>query len=473
MPDTNSLGMGRVRHIHFVGIGGAGMSGIAEVMKNLGYTVSGSDLRQSSVTKHLQASGIKILQGHAEENINDCDVLVVSSAIDKNNPELLAAVKRRIPVVRRAEMLAELMRFSKGIAIAGTHGKTTTTSLVASLLAEGGFDPTYVIGGLLNSTGSHAKLGKGKYFVAEADESDASFLHLTPVIVIITNIDADHLEAYGGDYEKLREHFVEFIHQLPFYGLAVVCIDNDSIRKILPKISRTVITYGSDYEADYCAELIQQDEARTRFRISTRDKSDWLEVDLNLPGKHNMLNALAAVAVAHEIGVSDSAISFALSGFQGISRRCQVRGELLVNNKTCLLIDDYAHHPTEITETLKALRNGWVNKRIVVIYQPHRYTRLRDLFEDFCQALSQVDILLLLDVYSAGEKHIAGADSRALCRSIRLRGQIEPLFVENKDEVFELLKTIIEEDDLLITLGAGDVGALSRAIHEQFGKQTH
>ncbi len=468
MPDINSLTMGRVKNIHFVGIGGAGMSGIAEVMNNLGYTVSGSDIKPAATTDYLSSLDIKIIDNHDAQNIKDSDVVVVSSAIDDNNPEILEAKKQRIPVVRRAEMLAELMRFSRGIAIAGTHGKTTTTSLVTSILAEGGLDPTYVIGGVLNGIGSNAKLGKGEYFVSEADESDASFLHFTPFVAIVTNIDSDHLDAYAGNYMRLQEHFVEFIHQLPFYGYAILCIDHDNIREMIPAISRTVITYGTDRRADYSAKLTKQYGNQTWFTVSRPDAGNWLDIKLNLPGRHNMLNALAAIAVADQIGVPEPAIVDALSKFAGISRRCQVKGEITVGGKKCLLIDDYAHHPTEIAETLRAIRSGWAEKRIVVIYQPHRYSRLRDLFEDFCRVLSQIEILFVLEVYPAGESHIVGADSRTLCRSVRLRGRNDPLFIENQDEIFNLLLSVVEEGDLVITFGAGDIGTLSGKIHERF-----
>jgi UDP-N-acetylmuramate--alanine ligase len=473
MSDMQSHAMGRVKHIHFVGIGGAGMGGIAEVLKNLGYEISGSDIKESAITQRLKSLGIDVSIGHAAKNIADTDVVVVTSAIDDNNDELLAARKNRIPIVRRAEMLAELMRFSQGIAIAGTHGKTTTTSLVASVLAEGGLDPTYVIGGLLNSSGSHARLGSGKYIVAEADESDASFLHLYPIIAVITNIDADHLETYDGDFANLRHNFVEFLHQLPFYGLAILCIDDEGVRKILPEVTKPIVTYGIDFEADYNAELLRQENARTWFKVSRKDKKDWLEVELNLPGKHNLLNALASIAVAHELGVSDEHIVNALRHFQGISRRCHVRGDIKINNVTVTLIDDYAHHPTEIEATFEAIRGGWPNRRLVVIYQPHRFTRMRDLFEDFSQVLSQTDSLLIFDVYPAGEKHIAGADSRSLCRAIRLRGQVDPIFVEDKDTVKDVLESVVKENDLLLTLGAGDIGATSKNLYQQYSGTVH
>ena len=473
MPDLISHGLGKVKHIHFIGIGGAGMGGIAEVMKNLGYEVSGSDLRDNRITKRLESLGIHITKEHAAENIIDSDVVVITSAIKDDNVELLAAREKRIPVIRRAEMLAELMRFSKGIAIAGTHGKTTTTSLVASVLAEGGLDPTYVIGGLLNSSGSHAKLGGGNYIVAEADESDASFLHLTPVISVITNIDADHLETYGGDFGNLRKHFVEFLHQLPFYGLAILCIDDEGVRKILPSVTKPVVTYGMDFEADYSAELIRQEGNKTWFNVSQKHKKNWLEIELNLPGKHNLLNALAAIAIAHELGIEDTAIVAALSQFQGIARRCHVRGQITINQHSLYLIDDYAHHPTEIIACFNAIRAGWQGQRLVVVYQPHRYTRLRDLFEDFCRVLSQVDVLLVLDVYPAGEQHIAGADSRSLCRAIRLRGQVDPIFIEDEQSMYDVLTTVVEDDDLLLTLGAGDIGRMSREMYEQHATTVH
>jgi UDP-N-acetylmuramate--alanine ligase len=471
MPEQIEHAMGRVQRIHFVGIGGTGMGGIAEVLHNLGYQVSGSDLGKNSMTHHLQSLGVEVVEGHSPVHIHGSDVVVVSSAIAQDNLELAEARKQRIPVVRRAEMLAEIMRFREGIAIAGTHGKTTTTSLVASLLAEGGLDPTYVIGGLLNSAGSHARLGGGKYFVAEADESDASFLHLHPVIAVLTNIDADHLKTYYGDFSCLRKSFVEFLHQLPFYGLAVLCIDDEGIRTIMPEVSRHMITYGVDYEADFKAQIIKQDCSRSWFMVSRRDRQDWLEVELNLPGKHNILNALAAIAVAHELGVSDDAIAGALVNFQGIARRCQVFGDMHINGKNVLLIDDYAHHPREIAAIIEALRKGWPKRRIVVIYQPHRYTRTRDLFEDFTQVLSQMDVLFLLDVYPAGEEPLAGADSRSLCRAIRLRGQVDPLFIEQRDDLFEVMSGLIREDDILLILGAGDIGSLAPQLYERFGGQ--
>ncbi len=468
MPDLHSHTMGRVKRIHFIGIGGAGMSGIAEVLKNLGYEVSGSDMKENRITKHLKSLGINVAIGHDATQVAECDAVVITSAIKESNVELKAARQNRTPVIRRAEMLAELMRFSQGIAVAGTHGKTTTTSLIASVLAEGGVDPTYVIGGLLNSSGTHAKLGSGNYFVAEADESDASFLHLQPTMSIITNIDADHLDTYGGDFNNLRNHFVEFLHQLPFYGLAILCIDDEGVRKILPSVTRQVVTYGMDFEADYSAELIRQEGDKTWFKVSHKQNKDWLEIELNMPGKHNLLNALAAITVAHELGINDDAIVNALKHFQGIGRRCHLRGQIIINEKTVCLIDDYAHHPTEIQACLNAIKTGWPKRRLVVIYQPHRFTRLRDLFEDFCKVLSMADVLLVLDVYPAGEDPIAGADSRSLCRAVRLRGQVDPIFIEDIETMHDILGSVLQQDDLLLTLGAGDIGKLSREMHEQY-----
>ena len=465
MPDLLSHTMGRVKNIHFVGIGGAGMGGIAEVLKNLGYQVSGSDIKENAITSRLESLGVTVSVGHSADNIINTDVVVVTSAIDENNEELLAARNSRVPIVRRAEMLAELMRFSQGIAIAGTHGKTTTTSLVASVLAEGGLDPTYVIGGLLNSSGSHARLGTGNCFVAEADESDASFLHLHPIISVITNIDADHLDTYAGDFSNLRHNFIEFLHQLPFYGLAILCIDDEGVRKILPHVTKPIVTYGMDFEADYNAELVKQENTKTWFKVSRKDKRDWLDIELNLPGKHNLLNALASIVIAHELGVSDEDIVNALSQFQGISRRCHVRGDIKIDSTSVTLIDDYAHHPTEIRAIFDAIKSGWPDRRLVVVYQPHRYTRLRDLFEDFSHVLSDVDCLLVLDVYPAGEEAITGADSRSLCRAIRLRGHVEPVFVEDKNSVADVLSGLLEENDVLLTLGAGDIGAISKQLY--------
>ncbi len=466
---THAHAMGRVNHIHFVGIGGAGMSGIAEVLHNLGYRISGSDMQESQAIKHLCSLGIDINIDHDPAQINGCDVVVYSSAITHENCELMEARVKRIPVIPRAEMLAELMRLQQGIAIAGTHGKTTTTSLVASVLAEGGFDPTYVIGGLLNSSGSRARLGTGKYLVAEADESDASFLHLQPTIAILTNIDADHLETYGDDINCLQDNFIEFLHHLPFHGLAVICLDDEGVKKIMSNILKPFKTYGFDEGADYFAHNVHHEKQESWFQVSRADCEQWLQVKLNLPGKHNILNALAAIAVAHEVGIADESITGALAKFQGIGRRCQVLGELDIQGKKILLIDDYAHHPREISATLQGIREGWPGRRMVIIFQPHRYTRTRVLFEEFCQALSETDQLLLLDIYSAGEKFIAGADSRSLCQAIHRRGQVDPILVERREELSPLLENLLEENDLLLVLGAGDVDAVSAGLVKQYG----
>ena len=462
--------MGRVRHIHFVGIGGAGMSGIAEVLHNLGYEVSGSDLKASRITEHLQSLGVKISLGHEASLIEGSDVVVVSSAVPQHNPELAAARNKRIPVVPRAEMLAELMRFRHGIAVAGTHGKTTTTSLITSVLAEGGLDPTYVIGGLLNSSGSNARLGSGNYLVAEADESDASFLHLHPIMAVLTNIDADHLDFYGGNFDTLKHNFTEFLNRIPFYGLAVVCIDDPGIREIFPDISRPCKTYGIRSDADLTARIIKQEGIRTHYTVSDGIKKDRLEITLNLPGAHNVLNSLAAIAIATELGVAETDIVNALEQFQGISRRCNVLGDLDIGGKVVLLIDDYAHHPSEISATLDAVRSGWKGRRIAVIFQPHRYTRTRDLFEEFCRVLAETDILILLDIYPAGEAEIPGVNSRSLCNGIRIRGKVEPVFIEDRDELNLLLPSVVEDGDILLSLGAGDIGSLSGGLLERFSR---
>ncbi|NOX08973.1 MAG: UDP-N-acetylmuramate--L-alanine ligase [Gammaproteobacteria bacterium] len=460
--------MGRTRCVHFVGIGGAGMSGIAEVLLNLGYRVTGSDLRSNSVIQHLQQLGAQVFMGHAGENVCNSDVVVVSSAINEDNPELQAAHERRIPVVPRAEMLAELMRFRYGIAVAGTHGKTTTTSLVASLLAEGDLDPTFVIGGRLNSIASHARLGTGKYLVAEADESDASFLYLQPVLAVITNIDADHLETYEGDYGRLRQTFVEFLHHLPFYGLAVMCLDDVGVQEVLPQVTRPVHTYGIEHEdADLRAIDIRQQGACMYFTVLRSHDDHRIPVKLNLPGNHNVLNALAAVSIALELGVSDAAIQRGLSRFSGISRRFQMNGELtLSGQRKVLMIDDYAHHPRELSATLQAVREGWPERRIVTVFQPHRYTRTRELFEDFAQVLSVIDVLILTEVYAAGEVPIAGADGRSLCRAIRMRGAVDPVFVEAVDDVPAVLQDLLQDQDLLLVMGAGNIGVMAAGFVE-------
>ncbi len=462
--------MRRIRNIHFVGIGGAGMSGIAEVFHNLGYRVHGSDINESAMVQHLRGIGIEVKIGHAEEHIGDAHVVVVSTAIDETNPEIVAARAQRIPVVRRAEMLAELMRFRQGIAVAGTHGKTTTTSLVTSVLAEGGLDPTYVIGGKLNSSGRHAKLGDSEYLVAEADESDASFLYLQPVIAIVTNIDQDHLSTYEGDFERLKQTFVEFLHHLPFYGLAVLCIDDPVVREILPLISRPVLTYGEAEDADVRISAIRAAGERSRFRVRFPDRRER-DFDLNLTGRHNVLNASAALAVAWELEVDASAMQSALSTFAGIGRRFQITEDLRIAGMRVRLIDDYGHHPNEIRATLEAIRAAWPGQRLVVAFQPHRYSRTRDLFEDFTQVLSDVDRLLLLEVYPAGEKPVAGADGRALARAIRNRGRVDPVFVEELGQLPELLASTLQEGDILLTLGAGSIGGFAAGLVAEGGSE--
>lgn len=452
--------MRRIRRMHFIGIGGAGMSGIAEVLLNMGYEISGSDAKESATTRALTAKGATVFIGHAEGQVAGADVVVNSTAVRADNPELVAARKLRIPVVRRAEMLGELMRYRHGIAIAGTHGKTTTTSLMASVLAADGKDPTFVIGGLLNSAGSNAKLGESRYFVAEADESDASFLHLQPMVSVVTNIDADHMDTYGGDFSVLKKTFVEFLHNLPFYGLAVLCADDPVLRELLPEISRSVITYGLAEDCDVRAINIVQDQMRTSFEVVRAGHHKALPVTVNMPGAHNVLNALAVIAVATDEGVSDAAIQEGLAGFQGVGRRFQQYPEMRVGQGSAMLVDDYGHHPREVAATIKAVRSGWPDRRLVMVYQPHRYSRTRDLFEDFVDVLSGVDALILLDVYAAGEEPIPGADGRALARSIRNRGVIDPVFVEGVEDVAEALSHIVRAGDLVITQGAGNVGQL-------------
>lgn len=459
--------LGSIDRIHFVGIGGTGMSGIAEVLSNLGYSVSGSDIKASAVTDHLESMGVKVFFGHAAENVANVDVVVTSTAVDRKNPEITTAYENRIPVIPRAEMLAELMRFRFGIAVAGTHGKTTTTSLTTMMLAEGGLDPTFVIGGRLNSAGTNAKLGLGKYLIAEADESDASFLYLQPMMAIVTNIDQDHMETYGGSYDRLKDTFVKFLHQLPFYGLAVMCIDDVGVREILPSISKPVKTYGVAEEADVRAIDIHQDGLQTHFTVVRWDDLPALRVTLNLPGWHNMLNALAAITIATALGVNDAAIVKSLAEFNGVGRRFQINGDLDIDGGKLTLVDDYGHHPRELAATLEALRQAWPDRRKVVVFQPHRYTRTRDLFEDFVEVLSSVDVLILLDVYSAGETPINGADGKALSRSIRIRGQVDPVFVQNRDDLATILAGIVQKDDVLLTMGAGNVGQIAAELPQK------
>ena len=455
--------MRRVRRIHFIGIGGAGMGGIAEVLANEGYQISGSDIAKNRVTEHLSSLGATIFIGHEANHVAGASVVVVSTAIKSDNPEIQAAREQRIPVVRRAEMLAELMRYRYGIAIAGTHGKTTTTSLVSSIYAEAQRDPTFVIGGLLNSAGTNARLGSSRYLIAEADESDASFLHLQPMVSIVTNIEADHMDTYGGDFNKLKATFIEFLHNLPFYGLAVLCVDDPVIRSLLPEIGRATITYGYSDDADVQVLDFTQEGHCSRFKVRRQDGS-LLAVTLNLPGQHNALNAAAAIAVATEDGIDDEAITRALARFEGVGRRFQQFGEFETGNGKAMLVDDYGHHPSEVRVTINAVRAGWAERRLVMIFQPHRYSRTRDLYDDFADVLSKVDVLIMLDVYAAGEEPIPGADGRALCRSIRQRGQLDPIFVATPAEVPFVLAGLLKEGDLVLTQGAGNVGALARTL---------
>jgi len=458
-----SQAMARIKTMHFVGIGGVGMSGIAEIFNNLGFGVSGSDIAESDTTNRLQELGIKIYSSHNTENVAAVDVVVVSTAIDNENPEVKYANEHGIPVIRRAEMLAELMRFRFGVAVAGTHGKTTTTSLLASILTVGGLDPTYVIGGKLASSASNAKLGSGKYLVAEADESDASFMHLKPMLAVVTNIDEDHMETYDGDVEKLYRTFIAFLHNLPFYGLAVVCIDDPGVKAILNQISRPVLTYGFESGADIRASSLQQSGRITSFTVTIKDKESFA-LSLNLPGEHNVLNALAAIAVARELGVDSNSIIGSLKSFSGIGRRFQSYGKYNPRGMRVEVIDDYGHHPRELAATLAAARKYQQGARLVLVFQPHRYTRTRDLFEDFVTVLSATDVLVLLEVYSAGEKKIQGASGRSLSKAIRARGMVEPVFVENIDSLYELLPDIIQDQDLLLLSGAGNISQVAPTL---------
>lgn len=453
----------KVKHLHFVGIGGAGMSGIAEVLLNLGFQVSGSDLSQNVATKRLKKLGAMIYLGHAEESLTNADVVVISTAVGQDNPEVMAARARRIPVVPRAMMLAELMRLRQGIAVAGTHGKTTTTSLTASILAKAGFDPTFVIGGKLNSSGSNAKLGTGEFIVVEADESDASFLYLQPILAVITNIDADHMETYGHDFEKLKQAFVDFVGHLPFYGMAMLCIDDANVREILPRISKPVTTYGVSEGAQIRAVNVRHQNGQMRFTAQCRQNGTPkdLDITLNLAGVHNVLNALAAIAIALELGVGDEAIISALAEFQGVGRRFQRYGEIAPpSGGNFTLIDDYGHHPAEMVATLAAVRGAFPGRRLVLAFQPHRYTRTRDLFEDFVKVLCSVDALVLAEVYAAGEAIIVGADGRALMHALRVAGQSEAVFVEDIQQMPAAIMQMARDGDVVITMGAGSIGTI-------------
>ncbi|MCW9710616.1 UDP-N-acetylmuramate--L-alanine ligase [Avibacterium sp. 21-586] len=459
--------MRRVKQIHFVGIGGAGMGGIAEVLLNEGYQVTGSDIAENAVTQRLSALGAKIYFSHQAANVDGASVVVVSSAIKDDNVEVVEAHNNRIPVIQRAQMLAEIMRFRHGIAIAGTHGKTTTTAMISMVYAQAGLDPTFVNGGLVKSAGTNAHLGASRYLIAEADESDASFLHLQPMVSVVTNIEPDHMETYHGDFEEMKQTYVNFLHNLPFYGLAVMCADDPVLLELIPKVGRQVITYGFSENADYRIEDYQQTGFQGHYTVVT-PQGERVNVLLNVPGKHNALNATAAFAVAKEEGIGNEAILAALADFQGAGRRFDQLGQFIRPNGKVMLVDDYGHHPTEVGVTIEAAKKGWENKRIVMIFQPHRYSRTRDLFDDFVQVLSQVDVLLMLDVYAAGEAPIAGADSRSLCRSIRNLGKVDPIFVAEQESLAEILDQVIQDGDLILAQGAGNVSKLSRQLAESW-----
>jgi UDP-N-acetylmuramate--alanine ligase len=458
----------KVKRIHFVGVGGAGMSGIAEVLANQGFEVSGSDLAASTTTQRLVQQGVRVAIGHAAANVRDADAVVVSTAVREDNPEVVAARERHVPIVPRAQMLAELMRLKQGIAIAGTHGKTTTTSLVASCLAEGGFDPTFVIGGRLISAGANARLGQGDYLVAEADESDASFLFLSPVISVVTNIDQDHMDTYGQDFGRLKQAFVDFVQRLPFYGVAVMCLDDPHVREILPAVAKQVVTYGYGEGANIRAENVRADAGRMHFDcVRTNGSVSRFPVTLNLPGEHNVRNALAAIAVATEVGADDAAIQRALAEFHGVGRRFQRHGEIaLAGGGSFTLIDDYGHHPVEMAATLAAARGAFPGRRIVLAFQPHRYTRTRDCFEDFVKVLSAADAVLLAEVYAAGEAPIVAADGRSLARALRVAGKVEPIFVEDIAAMPQAIRDAAHDGDVVITLGAGSIGAVPGKLAE-------
>ena len=452
--------MRRIRRIHFIGIGGAGMSGIAEVLLNQGYEISGSDLAAGEATERLASLGARVAIGQQAANVKGADVVVVSSAIARDNPELVAANELRIPAVPRAEMLGELMRYRHGVAVAGTHGKTTTTSMITEIFEAADLDPTFVIGGLLNSAGTNARLGASRYLIAEADESDASFLYLQPMVSVVTNIDADHMSTYGGDFERLKDTFVEFIHRLPFYGLAVLCTEDAAVREILPRVTRPMLTYGFDGNADFRAIDVEPHGRTTRFRV-VRQEGEPLDVHLNLPGRHNVLNALAAVVVASEERIEDRAIQRGLEEFLGVGRRFHVHESVRIGDRDILLVDDYGHHPTEVQAVIETAREVWPAKRLVMIFQPHRFSRTRDLYDDFVRVLSEVDTLVVLDIYAAGESPVAGADARSLCRSIRQRGQLDPILLGGVRDVPAVLGELVHDGDLVITQGAGDIGRLA------------
>ena len=456
----------RVKNIHFVGVGGSGMSGIAEVLVNLNYTVSGSDIADGPVPARLRKAGIRVVIGHHVDNISDSDVVVVSSAIDASNPEVSGALDAGIPVIPRAEMLGELMRFQQGIAVAGTHGKTTTTSLVSAILIAAQMDPTFVVGGLINGAGVNAKLGKGEYLVAEADESDASFLNLKPEMAIVTNIDEDHMVTYEGSLDNLKKTFVTFLQNLPFYGLAVLCEDDENVRSIREQIHKPMVSYGLSDESDYRAYDLQQDATRMMFKVARPNRANDIEIELSIPGTHNVLNATAAIAIASHLGVADEAIINGLKNFQGVGRRFQIFGDVKFNDKQVTLVDDYAHHPVELEATLSAARGCWADRRLIAVFQPHRYSRTFDLFDDFVQALTDQQDLLISEVYPAGEQPISSADGKALCQAIRVRGTSSPIFVSDLDELESVLAPIVQDGDVILTMGAGSIGKASRQLFE-------
>ncbi len=460
--------MRRIKRIHFVGIGGAGMCGIAEVLLNQGYDISGSDIQVSPVTERLAAMGVDVKIGHSKRNVQDSDVIVTSSAISAENPELAAANEARIPVVRRAEMLGELMRYRHGIAVAGTHGKTTTTSLIASVFREAALDPTFVIGGLLNSAASNAQLGASRYMIAEADESDASFLHLQPMISVLTNVDKDHLANYEGSFEKLKSAFVEFVHNLPFYGLVVACIDDPVVKSLLPRLQRPVLTYGFDETAAFRAEIRQQKGLVSRFVVYRGEHGNDLEVTLNMPGRVNILNALAAIAIATDEGIEDEKIVAGLENFEGVSRRFQVHGNFKIDDGTFQLVDDYGHHPNEVRAMIEAVRKGWPDSRLVMVYQPHRYTRTMELFDQFVDVLGQVDQLLLLETYAAGEEPIVGAAGSDLYQQLKLRTETPVAFVQTIQDVPDVLESMVQPGDLVMTQGAGETAILAKNLTERW-----
>lgn len=460
----------RIKHVHFVGIGGSGMGGIAEVMANLGYEVYGSDIQKNVITQRLNKLGATIFAEHNASNIEGADVVVMSSAVKDDNPEIMAAREKRIPIVPRAEMLAELMRFRYGIAVAGTHGKTTTTSLIASILATADLDPTFIVGGRVNSFASHSKLGAGQYLVAEADESDASFLYLQPIMSVVTNIESEHLDAYDGDFNNLQDAFLQFIHHLPFYGMTVLCIEDEIIKDLLPKISRPYVTYGFCEDVDYQIAEFKSSGTQTTFTLKRPAKQSAIKFVLNLPGAHNVLNAAAAAIIALQLDIKEGFIQSAFKDFQGIARRFKTYPNICIKHKSIQLVDDYAHHPTEIAATMKAAREAWPEQRLVVLFQPHRYSRTRDLFDDFVRVLNEADALMLCEVYAANEDPIVGADSPALSRALRARGKLDPILVKDFCEIQTTLEHVIQDNDVLMTLGAGSIGTIAQGLNESFAR---